>query len=34
MAYPAVGEAVRRIERKRQADPKLAQRLVRLERQL
>ena len=34
MAYPAVGHAVRRIERRRTTDPKLARVLVRLERQL
>lgn len=34
MAYPAVGHAVRRVERRRHSDPKLARLLVRLEREL
>ena len=34
LAYPAVGHAIRRIERRRQTDPKLDRVLVRLETQL
>jgi hypothetical protein len=34
MAYPAVGQAVRRIEQRRQTDRKLARLLARLEDQL